>query len=173
MVCIETNAPLLASCHQNRRFATASKADNRPPVRKSQRPLSLHYPNPPLRFVAEQLGLDAAHFGDYAERDQTRREHVLEIETALGLRPLTGALYRELAAWLLATALATDHGPTLVTTLLEELRARRIVCPSPWLSHRQNCSMGLNRKFQRCLARLHNGACYPPIGLTLIGTTLE
>jgi TnpA family transposase len=27
-------------------------------------------------FVAEQLGLDAAHFGDYAERDQTRREHV-------------------------------------------------------------------------------------------------
>jgi hypothetical protein len=38
-------------------------------------------------FVAEQLGLDAAHFGDYAERDQTRREHVLEIETALGLRP--------------------------------------------------------------------------------------
>ena len=72
-------------------------------------------------FVAEQLGLDAAHFGDYAERDQTRREHVLEIETALGLRPLTRVLYRELAAWLLPTALATDHGPTLVTTLLEEL----------------------------------------------------
>jgi hypothetical protein len=61
-------------------------------------------------FVAEQLGLDAAHFGDYAERDQTRREHVLEIETALGLRPLTRVLYRELVAWLLPTALATDHG---------------------------------------------------------------
>jgi Domain of unknown function (DUF4158) len=80
-------------------------------------------------FVAEQLGLDAAHFGDYAERDQTRREHALEIETALGLRPLTRALYREFAAWLLPTAFATDHGPTLVATLLEELRARRIVCP--------------------------------------------
>ena len=35
-------------------------------------------------FVAEQLGLDAAHFGDYAERDQTRREHVLKIETLIG-----------------------------------------------------------------------------------------
>jgi hypothetical protein len=34
---------------------------------------------------------------------------------------LTRVLYRELAAWLLPTALATDHGPTLVTTLLEEL----------------------------------------------------
>jgi len=43
---------------------------------------------------------------------------------------LTRALYREFAAWLLPTAFATDHGPTLVTTLLEELRARRIVCPS-------------------------------------------
>ncbi len=78
-------------------------------------------------FVAEQLSLDAALFGDYAERDQTRREHVLEIETALGLRPFTRTLYRELAAWLLPTALATDHGPTLVATLLEELRTRRIV----------------------------------------------
>jgi hypothetical protein len=80
-------------------------------------------------FVAEQLGLNAAPFGDYAERDQTRREHILEIQTALGLRPLTRAMYREVAAWLLPTALATDHGPTLVATVLEELRARRIVCP--------------------------------------------
>ena len=80
-------------------------------------------------FVAEQLGLDAAHFGDYAERDQTRREHALEIQAALGLRPLTGAMYRELAAWLLPTALATDHGPTLVATLIEQLRMRGIVCP--------------------------------------------
>src|SRR5258707_5889291 len=80
-------------------------------------------------FVGEQLGLDAAHFVDYAERDQTRREHALEIQAALGLRPLTRALYRELAAWLLPTALATDHGPTLVATLIEELRTRRIVCP--------------------------------------------
>ena len=80
-------------------------------------------------FVAEQLSLAATQFGDDAKRDQTRREHVLEIENALGLRPLTRGLYRELAAWLLPTALATDHGPTLVATLLEELRARRIVCP--------------------------------------------
>ena len=80
-------------------------------------------------FVAEQLGLDTGHFGDYAERDQTRREHALEIQAALGLRPFSRALYRELAAWLLPTALATDHGPTLVAALIEELRTRRIVCP--------------------------------------------
>jgi hypothetical protein len=61
-------------------------------------------------FIAEQLGLDAAHFGDYAKRDQTRREHVLEIHAALRLRALTRAMYREVAAWLMPTALATDHG---------------------------------------------------------------
>ncbi len=88
-----------------------------------------HPPAELCAFIAEQLGLDAAHFGDYAERDQTRREHVLEIKAALGLRPLSPALYRDVAAWLLPTALATDHGPTLVTAVLEELRARRIVCP--------------------------------------------
>ena len=80
-------------------------------------------------FVAEQLGLDPVHFGDYAERDQTRREHVLEIQTALGLSALTRSMYREIAVWLLPTARATDDGPTLVAAVLEELRARRIVCP--------------------------------------------
>ena len=80
-------------------------------------------------FVAEQLGLDPVHFGDYAERDQTRREHILEIQTALGLSALTRSMYREIAVWLLPTALATDDGPTLVAVVLEELRARRIVCP--------------------------------------------
>ena len=85
--------------------------------------------NRPPRYAPSSLSnwaFDAAQFGNYAERDQTRREHVLEIQTA---RPFTRALYRELAAWLLPTALVTDHGPALVTALLEELRARRIVCP--------------------------------------------
>jgi hypothetical protein len=78
-------------------------------------------------FVAEQLGIDPLQFGDYSERDQTRREHVLEIQTALALRPLTRSMYWEIAAWLLPTALATDDGSTLVAAVLEELRTRRIV----------------------------------------------
>ncbi len=82
-------------------------------------------------FVAEQLGLNAAHFGDYAEHDQTRREHVLEIQTALGLRPLTRAMYREVAAWLLPTALATDHGLTLVATVLEARNQPSVGYPKP------------------------------------------
>ena len=36
-----------------------------------------------LCAFAEQVGLNAAHFGDYAERDQTRREHILEIRLSV------------------------------------------------------------------------------------------
>jgi hypothetical protein len=102
-------------------------------------------------FIAEQLGLAAAHFGDYAERDQTRREHAAEIQDALGLRPFSRALYREIAAWLLPTALATDHGPTLVATVLEELRVRRIVCPP--LSAIERLSASVRARAQRQLWR--------------------
>ena len=80
-------------------------------------------------FIAEQLGLDAAHFGDYAERDQTRREHVLEIEAALGLRPLSPRSVsggrRMVAADGAGDRPWTDAGDGI----LEELRVRRMVCP--------------------------------------------
>src|ERR1035437_4677691 len=39
-----------------------------------------HPPAALCAFVAEQLGLDPLEFGDYGERDQTRRKHVLEID---------------------------------------------------------------------------------------------
>lgn len=82
-----------------------------------------------MRLCCEQLGLDHLQFGDYGERDQIRRKHIIEIQTALGLRPLTHSMYREIAAWLLPTALATDDGSTLVAAVLEEMRTRRIACP--------------------------------------------
>ena len=39
-----------------------------------------------LAFVAEQITLDPARLGDYAERDQTHREHLAEIQSAAGYR---------------------------------------------------------------------------------------
>jgi hypothetical protein len=41
-----------------------------------------------LAFLTEQLAIDPASFTDYAERNQTRRAHLAEIQTALGYRPL-------------------------------------------------------------------------------------
>ena len=82
-----------------------------------------------LAFVAEQLALDPARFADYAERDQTRRAHLAEIQTTFGYRPFTRGRYRELAASLLPTALATETGATLVAMALDALRTQRIMVP--------------------------------------------
>jgi TnpA family transposase len=82
-----------------------------------------------LAFLAEQLAINPASFGDYAERDQTRRAHLAEIQTALCYRPFTRGLYRELAAWLLPTALVTEKGASLAAMLLDELRTRRMIVP--------------------------------------------
>jgi hypothetical protein len=73
---------------------------------------------------------------------------------------LSRTLYRELAAWLLPTALATDHGPTLVATLIEELRTRRIVCPP--LPAIERLAGSVRARGQRQLwRRLTDGASAP------------
>ena len=43
-------------------------------------------PGEVLAFIAQQLGLAATSFTDCGRRDQTRREHLRELEVALGLR---------------------------------------------------------------------------------------
>ena len=48
-----------------------------------------------IAFVAQQLGGRPALFADYAQRDQTRREHAVELQRYLGLRQLrVGGLAR-------------------------------------------------------------------------------
>jgi TnpA family transposase len=82
-----------------------------------------------LDFVAGQLSLATTAFVDYAQRDQTRRAHLAEIQTCHGYRRFSRMLYRELSAWLLPIAFTTEKGPALVATLLDELRARHVICP--------------------------------------------
>ena len=82
-----------------------------------------------LRFVAEQLSLDPETFGDYAQRDPTRRAHLAEIQACQSYQPFSRTLYREFAAWLLPTAFNTEKGPALMTILLDELRAQHVICP--------------------------------------------
>ncbi len=87
-------------------------------------------PDPRLtRFVASQLGLDSEVWSDYAQRDETRREHLQLIIDAYGYRAFSAAQYRELAVWLLPLALQSDQGMVLAQAVLEELRIRKIIVP--------------------------------------------
>jgi hypothetical protein len=65
----------------------------------------------------------------YAQRDQTGREHLQEILERLGLKQFDRTHHREIAKWLLPTALQTTQGLVLAEAAINELRRRRIVLP--------------------------------------------
>src|SRR5208337_1509540 len=77
-----------------------------------------------LAFLARQLGLSASAWTGYAKRDETRREHLAELQLHYGLRSFRIGQYRSLAAWLLPMALQTNRGVVLVGAAIDELRRR-------------------------------------------------
>lgn len=89
-------------------------------------------PFPPtmVTYLARQLAIDPVHLTTYARRDPTRREHAAEIQRVFGFQAFGIRHYREIARWLLPTALATDVGSVLVTALIDELRGRQVILPA-------------------------------------------
>src|SRR5271155_5370176 len=87
-------------------------------------------PAPMLAFVARQIGVDPALFGEYARRAETRREHLLELQRLLGLRSFGLADWRACLRVGSEAAWATDRGEPIVLAILAHLRANRVVLPS-------------------------------------------
>ena len=87
-------------------------------------------PSEMLGFIAGQIGAEPSALGDYAQRDGTRREHQLELLSALGWKAIDRLTYRVLARWLVDIAWGVDQSISLVHELLGELRRRRILMPS-------------------------------------------
>lgn len=83
-----------------------------------------------LRFIAFQVGAEPADLLGYAERDQTRREHLTELMREYGFTTFGVKEYRALSAWLTEQARGRDNGLALVTLLTAEIRRRRIVGPT-------------------------------------------
>ncbi|MGY0834659.1 Tn3 family transposase [Azospirillum argentinense] len=86
-------------------------------------------PTAMLAHIAGQVGADPALFVDYARREETRREHLAELQAAFGLSPFGLADYR--AMWRVASEVArgTDRGDAIALAVVEELRARRVLLP--------------------------------------------
>jgi TnpA family transposase len=82
-----------------------------------------------LNLVAEQLRIPAAAWELYADRDETRREHLVELLSLLAIKPFSSRHYRALSEWLEPTALQTTRGIVLAQAVVEELRKRLIVLP--------------------------------------------
>ncbi|MCY4757279.1 Tn3 family transposase [Pelomonas aquatica] len=82
-----------------------------------------------LAMVAAQIKAPVSAWSLYAERDQTRRMHAIDLIRWLGLRQLDAGTHRSLAQWLLPIAMQSTQGPVLVQALIEEMRRRGIVLP--------------------------------------------
>ena len=82
-----------------------------------------------LNSIAEQLQIPTAAWELYADRDETRREHLAELLSLLNMKQFTTRHYRALSEWLEPTALQTTRGMVLAQVVVEELRKRLIVLP--------------------------------------------
>ncbi|HTR79426.1 MAG TPA: Tn3 family transposase, partial [Gemmatimonadaceae bacterium] len=86
-------------------------------------------PEAMIAFVARQLGVLSADFADYAQRDQTRREHAVELQRYLGLRRFGLADWRRCLHVGTDAAWATDRGEPIVHAMLAELRSDGVIVP--------------------------------------------
>ncbi|WP_035564450.1 Tn3 family transposase [Hymenobacter sp. IS2118] len=83
-----------------------------------------------LAFVAAQLKLLAPEWAVYGRREQTRREHLVELQAAFGFQTFALPHYRAAVPWLTDVALQTDKGVLLVQALMGHLRRQGILLPA-------------------------------------------
>jgi hypothetical protein len=109
-------------------------------------------PNALLTMVARQLGLDPNVWGQYAEREETRREHLSELRIFLGLTPFGLKQFHESIRWLAERALQTDKGIVLATALVQELRQEKRILP-PLKVIERICALAMTRANRFALMR--------------------
>jgi len=88
-------------------------------------------PSAVLNYIAEQLTLSPRLFADYAAREETRREHLLELCQHLQIRPFGRADLRPMFEVALQTANGTDRGEVIALAMIEKLRAACVLLPGP------------------------------------------
>ena len=82
-----------------------------------------------LAFVARQLRVSPESWQSYAQRDETRREHALELQTLFDYRPFTVGEYRQRRGLLTDLAMQTNKAVAIAQRLIETLRQDRVMVP--------------------------------------------
>jgi hypothetical protein len=83
-----------------------------------------------VSFITQQLGIGPEVLNQYASRDETRREHLAELQVYLGIRPFRREDYRAAAEAALGEATGTDRGDAIVAAIIDHLRKRSIMLPA-------------------------------------------
>jgi TnpA family transposase len=127
----------------------------------------LRYPGQPLApeaeplgaildYVAQQLKVEPSEWAEYAKRDETRRQHAIELQSDFGYRPFTVAEYRRLRGWLIDLVLQTNKPMALAQQLVERLRKEQIILPTTRMIDRL-CAESLARGTRLFYQRLTEG----------------
>ena len=86
---------------------------------------------PLLHMVANQLKVPHDSWAEYGQRAETRREHLLELQTVFGFQPFTTMNhYRSAVHSLKELAWQTGKGVVLAVSLVENLRQKSILLPT-------------------------------------------
>ncbi len=83
-----------------------------------------------MKLVADQLKVSIESWNEYGLREQTRREHLVELQTMFGFQPFTMNHYRQVVHTMTEMAMQTDKGIVMVNALIDNLRQRSIILPA-------------------------------------------
>jgi hypothetical protein len=111
---------------------------------------------PLLHLIAGQLKISVEQWAEYGDRPQTRREHLVELQTVFGFAPFTTAHHKLAVQVLAETAMQTDKGIVLATRLIEKLREQAILLPRLNVIERV-CAEAVTRANRRIYKQLTDG----------------
>ena len=83
-----------------------------------------------LEWIGQTLRINPSCWLQYATREETRREHLLELRAYLGLSSFGAGHHRQTVNRLYELAMQTDKGIVLAGQVLDDLRQRRVIIPS-------------------------------------------
>ncbi|MFZ3193681.1 MAG: Tn3 family transposase [Moraxellaceae bacterium] len=106
-----------------------------------------------LHWVGRQLRTDPMCWSQYAEREETRREHLLELRAYLCVEPFGLAHYKQAVHATTELAMQSDQGVVLAANLLDALRHQRIIIPTLDVIERV-CAEAITRANRRIYAAL-------------------
>jgi len=117
-------------------------------------------PEPVLKYVSGQLGIEPDAWNQYARRQQTRRSHLIELQRIYGFKLFKKADYKRLLNNLEELAILTDRGLSLGEKLIKLLLEQRILAPTPDII-KAICSeavtLGTREVYNRLLADCDEG----------------
>ena len=107
-----------------------------------------------LRLVANQIDAPMEIWESYAQRAETRREHLLELQAAFGFATFTTTRhYLNAIESLDDLSWQTDKGIVLASTLVEGLHQQKVLLPTPEVIDRI-CAESITRANRRIYAAL-------------------